>query len=95
MFKTTAIFLKITHKLRRLRAKLPFGLRSMLKGLSNREHTRASSMRYYEQVDSCQLPTLWFLLEKYIGQLEDGLLVEVGANDGLSFSNSYGPIRAG
>jgi len=43
---------------------------------------------FYQPSSSCQIPTLAFLYELFIGQRNDGTFVEVGAFDGESFSNT-------
>ena len=49
----------------------------------------------YKVSDSCQIPNLSFLLEQIFGDKSDGWLVEIGAFDGISFSNSSGLISYG
>lgn len=50
----------------------------------------ASRSTFYPQVDSCQIPNLGVIFERFIGRRTDGLFVEVGANDGVYVSNSWG-----
>lgn len=51
---------------------------------------RSLSKGFYPEVPSCQIPELSFLFERVFGQTEAGTFVEVGANDGISHSNSWG-----
>jgi FkbM family methyltransferase len=44
--------------------------------------------RFYRPTSSCQIPELATLYRLYLGERSDGLFVEVGAYDGISFSNS-------
>jgi FkbM family methyltransferase len=44
---------------------------------------------------SCQIPNLSFIYETLFGIEDSGTLVEVGAFDGLSFSNSVGLLNRG
>lgn len=50
---------------------------------------------YYPQVDSCQIPPLAFLLEKYLGRRNDGTFIEIGAFDGVHASNTWGLAARG
>jgi FkbM family methyltransferase len=45
--------------------------------------------------EDCQIEGLAFLLELFLGRRGDGVFVEVGAFDGVSFSNTSGLARAG
>lgn len=45
---------------------------------------------FYSQQPSCQVPTLWFLFSRYLGERESGTYVEVGAHDGVTVSNTWG-----
>lgn len=65
-------------------------IRRALDRLFRRRHSRSLSKGFYPQVPSCQIPELSFLLERVFGRTEAGTFVEVGANDGLSHSNSWG-----
>jgi FkbM family methyltransferase len=46
-------------------------------------------------VSSCQIPHLPFIFDKYFGYRSNGTYVEVGAFDGISFSNTSGLAEAG
>lgn len=50
---------------------------------------------YYDQAESCQIPPLSFLISKYLGNTNSGMVVEIGAHNGIAHSNSLGPISAG
>jgi FkbM family methyltransferase len=43
---------------------------------------------FYKPAPSCQIPELATLYRLFLGERNDGLFVEVGAYDGISFSNS-------
>lgn len=45
---------------------------------------------FYTQLEFCQIPTLGHLYALFLGEKYDGYFVEVGANDGLYVSNSWG-----
>jgi FkbM family methyltransferase len=47
---------------------------------------------YYSFPVNCQIPNLSFLAEQLFGIKEQGYLVEIGAFDGISFSNTSGFI---
>lgn len=55
----------------------------------------ASSPSYYPSVESCQIPNLSFIYEKFLGHRANGTFVEVGAYDGVFVSNSWGLARRG
>jgi FkbM family methyltransferase len=50
---------------------------------------------FYPAVSSCQIPTLPHLLEFFLGKRGDGTFVEVGAFDGISYSNTWGLAERG
>lgn len=54
-------------------------------GASNRE-----SSSFYKQQESCQIDSLSFLFELFFGKVETGSFIEVGANDGITCSNTWG-----
>jgi FkbM family methyltransferase len=49
----------------------------------------------YKISDSCQIPVLNAVYEKYFGDKTDGHFVEIGAYDGVGFSNTWGLAEAG
>lgn len=49
----------------------------------------------YISSDSCQIPNLGFMLEKFLGAKRDGFFVDVGAHDGYSWSNVWGLAEVG
>ena len=53
------------------------------------------STSFFRPVASCQIPNLGFLLELTFGRRTSGLVVEVGAFDGESYSNSSCLIERG
>ncbi len=52
--------------------------------------SRSQPLRFYEQVESCQIFTLSHLYSLFLGEKNEGSFVEVGANDGVFVSNSWG-----
>lgn len=50
----------------------------------------SSQKAFYTQVDTCQIPSLWFLLERFFGKKTEGTFVEIGGYDGYTFSNTWG-----
>jgi FkbM family methyltransferase len=61
----------------------------------NKSSGRAASQNFYPQQPSCQIPYLYSLFELFLGKRNDGIFVEVGANDGVSFSNTWGLAEQG
>ena len=45
---------------------------------------------YYPQQPTCQIPNLWMLYTRFLGENEGGYFVEVGAYDGIFVSNTWG-----
>ena len=68
------------------------GLRTI--GLEVRSVPRRDD-RYYPQVRTCQIPHLAILYSIFLGDREYGTFVEVGAYDGISFSNTWGLAERG
>lgn len=62
-----------------------------------RRHKKISSQinSYYSLQPSCQVKNLDTLFEIFFGQRDDGTFVEVGANDGISCSNTWGLSERG
>lgn len=52
-------------------------------------------LEFYPQEPSCQIPGLSHLFELFVGRLNNGVFVEVGAYDGRSFSNTWGLAERG
>ena len=50
---------------------------------------------YYPQQATCQIPHLYWLMARFLGEKSDGYFVEVGAYDGVFVSNSWGLAAAG
>ena len=61
----------------------------------NKGSSRVASNDFYPQQPSCQIPYLYSLFELFLGKRKDGTFVEVGANDGVSFSNTWGLAEQG
>lgn len=55
----------------------------------------ASRASYFQQQKSCQIPQLWFLFEQFFGRRDTGQFVEIGANDGVYVSNTWGLAHRG
>lgn len=50
---------------------------------------------YFPSQDSCQIPNISFLFERFLGPTADGFFVEVGAFDGVFVSNTWGLAERG
>lgn len=50
---------------------------------------------YYPRQATCQIPSLSDLYSRFLGEKEDGTYVEVGAFDGIRFSNTWGLAMKG
>ena len=50
---------------------------------------------FFSQQPTCQIPTLYHLLQKFLGETENGYYVEVGAYDGVFASNTWGLAQRG
>ena len=57
--------------------------------------TLDSSAAFYPANEFCQIPGLSGLFELYLGRKADGVFVEVGANDGVYVSNTWGLAERG
>lgn len=53
------------------------------------------STGFYPTQRSCQIPDIGFLVELFLGARTDGTFVEVGAYDGVTFSNTWGLAHRG
>lgn len=71
--------------------------RKRLSAMISREGSPDSSLvsAFYLQQPSCQIPHLYFLLQKFLGERDDGYYVEVGAYDGVFASNTWGLAERG
>lgn len=49
----------------------------------------------YPLSNTCQIPTLNSIYEKYFGYKTDGIFMEIGGYDGYEFSNTWGLAEAG
>lgn len=49
----------------------------------------------YIMPNTCQIPSLGNIMEKYLGAKRNGFFVDVGAHDGMSWSNVWGLAEAG
>lgn len=56
---------------------------------------KAATNSYYPQVSSCQIRYLSYLLGRFLGERASGHYVEVGAFNGLDFSNTWGLAERG
>lgn len=65
-----------------------FHVRSFL--ARRRKQKSGNSVEYYEQQATCQIPYLGSIFELFLGKKEDGIFLEIGANDGVSCSNTWG-----
>jgi len=63
--------------------------------LARRRKKKVNLEEYYEQQISCQIPYLSSIFELFLGKREDGLFLEIGANDGVSCSNTWGLAARG
>lgn len=70
------------------------GLR-LQRALKNGAGDTAARQHYYKPAPTCQIPELATLYSLYLGECSDGLFVEVGAFDGITFSNSSCLAQAG
>jgi FkbM family methyltransferase len=54
-----------------------------------------SSAEFFPSQPSCQIPNLDFLFRQFLGERDSGTFVEIGANDGISCSNTWGLSERG
>ena len=59
------------------------------------DKNRLEDKPFYQISNSCQIPELSTLYELFLGKRSEGLFIEVGAYDGISFSNSSCLASAG
>jgi FkbM family methyltransferase len=64
-------------------------------GLEVRRTPATTRVDYYPIVDTCQVKNLSFLLELFLGKRSHGSFVEVGAYDGITYSNTWGLAEKG
>lgn len=64
--------------------------RSLQFRLRQRDRHRVDPSYYYPQQRDCQISNLAYLYSHFLGERESGVFVEVGANDGVFVSNSWG-----
>lgn len=69
--------------------------RAVLKGRAHLARERQLERAYYLQLSGCQVADLWLLYSRFLGEHADGLFVEVGANDGVYASNTWGLAARG
>jgi len=50
---------------------------------------------FYPQQSTCQIAHLWYLYSLFLGEREVGTFVEIGANDGVTASNTWGLAERG
>lgn len=50
---------------------------------------------YFSVGPGCQVENMGGLLEKYLGPIEEGFFLEIGAYDGLTHSNTVGLVKRG
>jgi FkbM family methyltransferase len=50
---------------------------------------------FYATVPTCQIPTLSHLFERFFGKRTTGMFVEIGAFDGLTYSNTWALAERG
>lgn len=77
-----------------MRAKIDHALRRMF-ALRKKEIEVLHSSEFFPSQASCQIPNLGMLFSKFLGEREFGTFVEIGANDGISCSNTWGLAERG
>lgn len=68
---------------------MKLNIRNLAKTLQLKKEIKHTS-EFYPSQQSCQIPNLDFLYRKFLGERDFGLFVEIGANDGVSCSNTWG-----
>jgi FkbM family methyltransferase len=61
----------------------------------NRPNGIVDDMEYYPRQPSCQIVYLSHLFAKFLGEKDSGVFVEIGANDGINCSNTWGLAERG
>lgn len=56
---------------------------------------REPDQEFFPTQESCQIPRISFLFERFLGASADGFFVEVGAFDGVFVSNTWGLAERG
>lgn len=64
-------------------------------GLEVRRTVSPTREDFYPVVDTCQVKNLSFIFELFLGSRENGSFVEVGAYDGITYSNTWGLAERG
>lgn len=67
--------------------------KKVLMALKPRQNFKRESIKpFYEFDNSCQIPNLSMIFERYFPS-KKGIFVEVGAYDGIKFSNTFGLVK--
>ena len=61
----------------------------------NPKSPSAVSTHFYPQQPSCQIPHVWLLYSRFLGERTEGAFVEIGGFDGVRFSNTWGLAARG
>jgi len=77
-----------------LRVKIEYFLKRLF-ALRKKENEVTFSREFFTSQSSCQIPNLGMLYSKFLGEREFGTFVEIGANDGISCSNTWGLAERG
>lgn len=64
-------------------------------GIDVRRTRGFSRGSFYVMPRSCQIPNVGYIYETILGQRQHGTFVEVGANDGVAYSNTWGLAERG
>jgi FkbM family methyltransferase len=85
---------KIADLEKSLRVKIEYFLKRLF-ALRKKENEVTFSREFFTSQSSCQIPNLGMLYSKFLGEREFGTFVEIGANDGISCSNTWGLAERG
>ena len=77
-----------------MRVKIEYFLKRLF-ALRKKENEVTFSREFFTSQSSCQIPNLGMLYSKFLGEREFGTFVEIGANDGISCSNTWGLAERG